>query len=136
MSQDAHAVPSVLMVVDDDANAAELERAILEPAGYQVLRANSGPKAIALLEGGTALDLLIADLSMPDMGGAEMVRQIRTTRPDLKVLYVTGHIDTLMNVRPLWEGEAFLEKPITVDSLREAVSMLLYGTPTKPPPRH
>ena len=65
-----------------------------------------------------------------------MVRQIRTTRPDLKVLYVTGHIDTLMSVRPLWEGEAFLEKPITVDSLREAVSMLLYGTPTKPPPTH
>ena len=70
------------------------------------------------------------------MDGAERVRQIRTTRPDLKVLYVTGHIDTLMSVRPLWEGEAFLEKPITVDSLREAVSMLLYGTPTKPPPTH
>jgi FixJ family two-component response regulator len=62
-----------------------------------------------------------------------MVRRIRTTRPRLKVLYVTGFIDSLMNVRPLWEGEAFLEKPITVDSLREAVSTLLYGTPTKPP---
>jgi two-component system cell cycle sensor histidine kinase/response regulator CckA len=133
MPKHPNPVPMVLMVVDDDPNSSALARVILEPAGYQVLRASSGPQAIALLEGGTALDLLIADLSMPDMDGAEMVRQIRTTRPDLKVVYVTGHIDTLMNVRPLWEGEAFLEKPINVDNLREAVSLLLYGTPTKPP---
>jgi hypothetical protein len=46
---------------------------------------------------------------------------------------VTGYVDTLMNTRPLWEGEAFLEKPVTVASLREAVSLLLYGTVTKPP---
>ena len=78
-------------------------------AGSQVLRASSDPYAIALLETGTPLDLLIANLSTPDMDGAEMLRRIRTTRPDLKVLYVTRHIDGLMNVRPLLEGEAFLE---------------------------
>ena len=132
-SQRPNAGRMVLMVVDDDQNARELDRVILEPAGYQVLRASSGPDAIALLEAGTAIDLLIADLSMPGMDGAEMVRRIRTTRPDLKVLYVTGYIDTLMDTRPLREGEAFLEKPVTVASLREAVSVLLYGTVTKPP---
>ena len=133
MSQQPPAVLTVLLVVDDDLNARELDRVILEPVGYQVLRASSGPDAIALLEAGTAIDLLIADLSMPGMDGAEMVRRIRTMQPDLKVLYVTGFVDSLMNVRPLWEGEAFLEKPITPESLREAVSMLLYGTATKPP---
>jgi CheY-like chemotaxis protein len=123
---------AVLMVVDDDVSVRELERRILEPAGYQVLRASSGPQAIALLEAGTAIDLLIAELSMPEMGGMEMAQRIRVMRPDLKVLYVTGFIDGLMNVRSLWEGEAFLAKPITADSLREAVSLLLYGTTTKP----
>ena len=58
---------------------------------------------------GDATRSVIANLSTPDMDGAEMVRRIRTTRPDLKVLYVTRHIDSLMNVRPLWEGEAFLK---------------------------
>jgi CheY-like chemotaxis protein len=128
-----NAVQTVLMVVDDEPQMLELERHILEPAGYRVLRMSCAPSAIALLETGTPLDLLIADLEMPDMGGAEMVRRIRTMRPDLKVLYVTGHIDSLMDTRPLWEGEAFLEKPFTVDGLREAVSFLLYGTATKPP---
>jgi CheY-like chemotaxis protein len=128
-----NAVPTVLMVVDDEPQVIELERQILEPAGYRVLRASRSPDAVALLETGTPLDLLIADLEMPDMGGAEMVRRIRTMRPDLKVLYVTGHIDSLMDTRPLWEGEAFLEKPFTVDGLREAVAFLLYGTATKPP---
>jgi FixJ family two-component response regulator len=65
---------------------------------------------------------------MPGLNGVEMVRQIRTKRPDLPVLYVTGYIDRLMDARPLWEGEAFLEKPFTLEGLREAVSLLLYGT--------
>jgi DNA-binding response OmpR family regulator len=60
--------------------------------------------------------------------GEEMVRRIRTTRPDLPVLYVTAHIDSLMDVRPLFEAEAFLEKPFTMAGLREAISLLLSGT--------
>ena len=40
----------------------------------------------------------------------------------------TGYIDRLMDARPLWEGEAFLEKPFSVAGFREAVSILLYGT--------
>jgi CheY-like chemotaxis protein len=123
----------VLLVVDDDPHSRELEQVILEPAGYQVFRLGSGAAAIALLETGRPLDLLIADLSMPEMDGIEMVRRIRTTRPDLKVLYVTGHIDLLMDMRPLGKNEAFLEKPFTYLGLREAVSLLLYGTVTKPP---
>jgi hypothetical protein len=46
---------------------------------------------------------------------------------------VTGFIDRLINVRPLGQGEAFPEKPFTVLGLRQAVSLLLYGTSTKPP---
>jgi FixJ family two-component response regulator len=66
---------------------------------------------------------------MPELGGDEMARRIRATRPDLKVLYVTGHIDRLMDERPLlWDGEAFLDKPFTAQALLEAVSMILFGT--------
>jgi FixJ family two-component response regulator len=74
----------------------------------------------------------MADLEMHELAGEEMARRGRAARPDLKVLYVSGVIDRLLNERPtLWEGEAFLEKPFTAAGLREAVALLLFGTLSK-----
>ena len=119
--------PTVL-VVDDEARIRDLARRILEGDGYQVTEASDGLEAISLLSQGAKVDLLMADLAMPKLGGDELVCRIRCAHPDLKVLYVTGHIDSLMDTRPLWEDEAFLEKPFSPQGLTEAVSFLLYGT--------
>ena len=120
--------PAAILLVDDEPAVRTVQRRALELEGYVVTEAGSGLEGIAALEQPTKIDLLLADLDMPGLGGDEMVRQIRTKRPDLPVLYVTGHIDRLMDARPLWEGEAFLEKPFSLEGLREAVSLLLYGT--------
>jgi CheY-like chemotaxis protein len=120
--------PPTVLVVDDEPLIRQISRRTLEAHGYLVTEAASGQEAIELLSHGTPLDLLIADLDMPELTGDEMVRRIRAVRPDLKVLYVTGHIDLLMDARPLWDGEAFLEKPFNAVGLREAVALLLYGT--------
>jgi two-component system cell cycle sensor histidine kinase/response regulator CckA len=124
----------LVLVLDDEAPIREIQRRILEKAGYRVLEASGGADAFTLLEGTEELDLLIADLEMPEIAGEEVVRRIRMARPDLKVLYVTGHIDRLLDARAtLWEGEAFLDKPFTPRGLLEAVSLLLYGKlPTEP----
>lgn len=119
--------PALVLVVDDEAPIREIERRILEQNGYRVIDAASARDAFAQLEDGSTIDLLIADLDMPELSGDEMVRRIRATKPDLKVLYVTGHIDRLMDTRPLWEGEAFLDKPFSMNGLVEAVTLLLYG---------
>jgi CheY-like chemotaxis protein len=120
--------PTTVLVVDDEDLIRQIERRTLEGCGYLVTEAVSGSAAIESLADGSPLDLLIADLDMPEMTGGEMVRRLRGTRPDLKVLYVTGDIDSLMDVRTLWEGEAYLEKPFTGTALREAVALLLHGT--------
>jgi two-component system cell cycle sensor histidine kinase/response regulator CckA len=118
----------LVLVLDDEAPIREIQRRILEKAGYRVIEASSGADAFTLLEGTEDLDLLIADLEMPELTGEEVVRRIRMARPDLKVLYVTGHIDRLLDARStLWEGEAYLDKPFTPRGLLEAVSLLLYG---------
>ena len=117
-----------VLVVDDEPMIRQISRRTLEACGYRVTEAASGLEAIELLSHGTPLDLLIADLDMPELTGDEMVRRIRAARPDLKVLYVTGHIDLVMDARPLWDGEAFLDKPFSPTGLREAVALLLYGT--------
>ena len=124
----ARNTPAAILLVDDEPTIRTVQRRALEAEGYVVTEAGSGLEGIAALDQPTTIDLLLADLDMPGLGGDEMVRQIRTKRPDLPVLYVTGHIDRLMDARPLWEGEAFLEKPFSLEGLREAVSLLLYGT--------
>jgi len=125
--------PTVL-VVDDQDGIRSIERRVLESHGYHVLEAESAREAIELLSAGTPLDLLIADLDMPEVRGDEMVSRIRKTRPGLKVLYVSGQINSLMDTRSLEDTEAFLEKPFTVPGLAEAVSLLLFGSLKKPAP--
>jgi FixJ family two-component response regulator len=54
---------------------------------------------------------------------------VRLLHPDLSVLYLTGFADRLFTARAtLWENEAFVEKPVSIDGLREAVSLALFGT--------
>ena len=89
----------LVLVVDDEEPIRQMERRILEKDGYRVIEAGNGADGVAMLKDGKTIELLIADLDMPEMGGEEMVRRIRTARPDLKVLYVTAHIDKLLDVR-------------------------------------
>jgi two-component system cell cycle sensor histidine kinase/response regulator CckA len=65
---------------------------------------------------------------MPEMRGDVLAREVRRVEPDAKVLYMTGYSDQLFKEKmTLWEGEAFLEKPVTMNGLLEAVSLLLFG---------
>jgi two-component system cell cycle sensor histidine kinase/response regulator CckA len=123
----ANAVSPVILVVDDEPPIREIERRLLDKAGYRVVEASGAAEAFNAIEQHDRIDLVVADLDMPEVSGDEMVRRIRSLRPDLKVLYVTGHIDRLMDARPLWDGEAFLDKPFSMNGLVEAVSLLLYG---------
>jgi two-component system, cell cycle sensor histidine kinase and response regulator CckA len=119
--------PRVLVVDDDEDVRGFAERVLLE-AGYQVLSAASGPAALRLVAKGSAFDLFVLDVTMPQMRGDELARQLRAANPDVRVLYLTGHSDQLFSKKgSLWENEAFVEKPVSVAGLREAVSLLLFG---------
>jgi two-component system cell cycle sensor histidine kinase/response regulator CckA len=119
---------SVVLVVDDEREVRELEQSMLQHAGYEVLAADSGRAALALIAEGQGIDVVVADLMMPGMDGSEMMRRIRAERPHLKVLFVTGFSDHLFEEQQcLWEDVAFLDKPFTMNGLIEAVSTLLSG---------
>jgi two-component system cell cycle sensor histidine kinase/response regulator CckA len=120
--------PPTVLVVDDEAPMRAIERRVLEDLGYRVLEAGNGTDLVDLLAGGARFDLLIADLDMPIVRGDEMARRIRRSRPDVPVLYVTGHTDWL-DGHTLAQGEAFLAKPFSAAQLRDAVSLALRGTP-------
>jgi len=121
----------LVLVLDDEAPIREIERRILEKAGYRVIEAAGGVEALAVLEGTQSLDLLIADLEMPELAGEEVVRRIRVARPDLKVLYVTGHIDRLLDARSTlyFVPPLFMSASTSSTSLGTA-ALRMYGSPS------
>lgn len=124
---------AVVLIVDDESRTRELERRILETGPYQVLEASGASEAFRILDGGQHVDLAICDLEMPEMPGEEVMQGMRARRPSLKVLYVSGVVDRLLDARgSLADGEAFLDKPFTSKGLLEAVSLLLYDTLSPP----
>jgi CheY-like chemotaxis protein len=116
-----------VLVVDDESAVRTFVDRVLRDAGYHTALAASGPEAVKIAELFGPFDLLLTDLLMPGMTGDELARQLREHEPDLKVLYLTGYSDQLFREKAiLWQGEAFLDKPSTVNGLLEAVSLILY----------
>jgi two-component system, cell cycle sensor histidine kinase and response regulator CckA len=118
--------PTVL-VVDDEAGVVTLVSRILASQGYELLTAMSGGRALEIgTSSGRVIDLLLSDLHMPDMTGRELATRLRAVQPGMKVLYFTGGCcgvsDGLTALKP---HEAFIQKPITIAGLREAVSLHL-----------
>ena len=119
--------PLRVLVVDDELAVRVFAERALRSAGYDVVVAGNGPEALRLVDAQPrSFDLCVLDLLMPQMRGDELSRQLRQRDPDVKVLYFTGYSDRLFEDRTtLWEHEAFLEKPVTINGLLEALSLLL-----------
>jgi two-component system, cell cycle sensor histidine kinase and response regulator CckA len=123
----------IVLVVDDEGAVRGVARRILESDHYAVIEASSGDEAVELLSLGMPVDLLVTDLDMPGLTGEELARRFRAARPGLKVLYVSGVIDRLLDARPLLgDNEAFLTKPFSHAGLLQGVALLLYETLQKP----
>ena len=122
------AKPPTILIVDDEATVLRFVERVLQGAGYQTASASGGAEAIEAAARLGSFELLVTDVMMPQMTGDELARRLRLKEPDLKILYLTGFCDRLFKEKvTLWENEAFLEKPCTLKSLKEAVSLLLSG---------
>jgi len=83
-----------VLVVDDDSAVREVTAGLLHDLGYDVIEAGSGGAALDMLDRNAEIDLLLIDFAMPGMNGAEVAREVRTRRPKLPVVFVTGYADT------------------------------------------
>jgi two-component system cell cycle sensor histidine kinase/response regulator CckA len=115
-------------VVDDEQSIRAFVEQTLRGAGYDVVLAADGPAALEIVAEQRPFDLFVIDVMMPKMRGDELARQIRHSEPDARILYFTALSDHLFEARTvLSEREAFLEKPVSIKGLLEAVSMSLFG---------
>jgi CheY-like chemotaxis protein len=121
--------PLAILAVDDEPAVLELVRRALDDTRIGLTAAAGGPAALRHFESGAAVDLLITDLRMPEMPGDELARLARAGRPDLRVLFLTGHAGSLFApALQLQADDAYLDKPFTRAGLRQAVAQVLFGT--------
>ncbi|MBK5396026.1 PAS domain S-box protein [Pseudomonas sp. TH39(2020)] len=108
-----------VLVVDDDSLVLTSTCLLLEDLGHRVISATSGAQALEVFDTESAIDLVITDMAMPQMNGAQLAQAIRTMKPDLPIILATGYAERL-------EGFATrlprLSKPFTQLNLVEIIA--------------
>jgi signal transduction histidine kinase/CheY-like chemotaxis protein len=113
-----------VLVVDDDAAVRRGTRRILERMGFDVLVAGDGAEALRVFAGAAKIDLVVLDMGMPVMGGAECFAQLRT-HSDVPILVATGYAVDAEAQSLVAAGAGILEKPfVSADLAREVTRML------------
>jgi len=116
-----------ILLVEDEENVREVANRILCQAGFHVLKASSPAEAILLCgQNPERIDLVLTDVIMPRMSGRLLAERLRTLRPGIRVLFMSGYTDDVILQNGVLELDAhFIQKPITPDSLTRKVRDVL-----------
>ena len=107
----------VVLVVDDEQMIRTFVGVLLQKDGHEVLAARNGVEGIALFRSyADRIHLVITDMKMPLMDGATMIELIRQTRPQTRIICMTGYSEIALP-----EGVVALPKPFTPEVLRDCV---------------
>ncbi len=119
----------LVLVVDDEPDVRKVVRMILEKAGYDVLEAEDGEKAIEEIrqgENSLLLNLIITDIRMPHMNGIDVINYYHKEWPSVPVIVHTGFPDLDMATMMLQHGVVdYLVKPVEAEKLRASVAKVL-----------
>jgi two-component system, cell cycle sensor histidine kinase and response regulator CckA len=124
----AREIRTTVLLAEDEPSVREAARRLLHRAGIRVITACNGVEALKVLQDGESVDVLMTDVTMPVMGGVELIKRASGIRPEMRVIVISGHADTTDgNLHTL--GDVLLEKPFSADSLISAVqSVATLGT--------
>ena len=117
-----------VLLVEDEAPVRAFAARALALRGYTVTQASSGEEALEALEGGNEFDVFVSDVVMPGKNGPTWVREALSTRPDAKVVFVSGYAeDAFQDGNPEIPNAAFLAKPFSLVELTQKVKEQIGG---------
>jgi PAS domain S-box-containing protein len=120
-----------VLVVEDQAEVRKYAVAVLKEYGYRVIPVEGAGEALLLCER-ERIDLVLTDVVMPHISGQELAERLKTLQPGIKVLFMSGYTDNIIEHHGvLEEGAEFIEKPFSPGELARKVRTAL-GSPAKP----
>ena len=115
-----------VLVVEDDAVIRALIVEVLQDLGFRALEAADGPAGLKLLQSPRRIDLLVSDVGLPGLNGRQLADQARETRPDLKVLFITGYAENAaVGNGHLAPGMAVLTKPFAIETMAARIRSMI-----------
>lgn len=116
-----------VLVADDNKAVRKLSKDILEQFGYTVIEAGDGQEAIdTFKENKEKINLLLLDITMPRKNGKDVYEEIKVIKPQLKVLFLSGHSEDLRDMKGiLGQGLNVIAKPVSVHELLRKVREVL-----------
>src|ERR1700761_3491527 len=116
-----------LLIVDDEPTVQMLVADVLEEFGYYAIEAPDGATGLRIMQSDVRIDLLVTDVGLPGgMNGRQMADAGRVTRPDLKVLFITGYAENaVISHGHLEPGMHLLSKPFTMEMLASRIRDLI-----------
>jgi CheY-like chemotaxis protein len=123
------AAPATILLVEDDENVRDFATAVLGADGYVVITASTGAEAIGLANRHAGvIDLIVTDVVMPGMNGRELTDRLKSTRPGMKVLFISGYTaDVIVRRGVSDDAVGFLAKPFSKAILAAKVRKVLSG---------
>ena len=123
------AAGQTVLVVDDEPTVRMLVVEVLEELGYTAVEAEDSASGLRILHSEARVDLLVTDVGLPGgLNGRQMADAARTTRPDLKVLFITGYAENaVIGNGHLEQGMHVMTKPFAIDALADRIRELISG---------
>ncbi len=126
---DQHAATGeTVLVVEDEPVVRGVILEMLGDQGYRTIEAADGPSGLRLLRMNEPIDLLITDVGLPGMNGRQLADLARETRPDLKILFITGYAESVAIADGfLQPGMEMITKPFDLDHLSRRIRAMISG---------
>lgn len=122
-----------ILVVDDNPNTLECFEEILNSTGYSVITCKSSRSALIAVHEKNDIDLIITDYRMPGMNGLELAAELKRLAPQIPVIMCSVHMRADVYTKAISLGiVAYLQKPVGMDDLTQAVATALDGAAKQP----
>jgi PAS domain S-box-containing protein len=117
-----------VLVVEDEPVVRGVILELLGEQGYRTLEAVDGPSGLRILRSPERIDLLVTDVGLPGMNGRQLADQARESRPDLKILFITGYAESVaISDGFLQPGMEMITKPFDLDNLSRRIRSMISG---------